>query len=143
MKTNLPTREEINIHNSLDEQHACKMFLGKTLEQAEMLFHENALFYQEDLMWMGAVAFRYYVHAFIRYIQSQESNGDSDAINCFVSLLEFRWENEPEELRPIFSELTAACRYILEDYKRFDVNAEIYGDLRLRFKDLIQQFSLK
>jgi hypothetical protein len=49
----LPTREEINVYNSLDEQWAVKMFLGKDLKEAEAMFREGFLSYQEDLMWMG------------------------------------------------------------------------------------------
>jgi hypothetical protein len=138
---NLPTREEINIHDSLDERHAAKMFYGKTLEQAEVLFRENFLFYQEDLMWMGVTAFRFYVRAAIRYTRSPESQGDSDAINCFVGLLDFRLEKEHKELRPVAQALADACRYIVAHYDRFDVDDEIYGDLRPRYESLFQQFS--
>ena len=49
----LPTAADINVHDSLDEQHACQVFLGKSIDQAEALFRENGLFYQEDLMGMG------------------------------------------------------------------------------------------
>jgi hypothetical protein len=139
----LPTREEINVHDSLDERWACDKFFGKTVEEAEGYFAENFLSAQEDLMWMGPVAFRFYVPAAIRYIESEKSKGDSDAINCFVGLLEFRVENEPEEIRPIASELASALRYILENYEKFDVNFAIYGDLRLRSKKLIERFAVK
>jgi hypothetical protein len=141
MKTNLPAREEINVHDSLDERSACKNFLGKNLEEAEALFHENFLHYQEDLMWMGPVAFQYYVPAAIRYIQSPESKGDSDAINCFLGLFEFRFEYEPKSFQPIAKELIDICRFIVEHYDQFDVTPEIYGDLRSRYEKLIQQLS--
>ncbi|HXE42977.1 MAG TPA: hypothetical protein VN516_08125 [Candidatus Baltobacteraceae bacterium] len=137
----LPTREEINVHNSLDERRACENFLGKTLDEAEGLFRENFMWFQEDLMWMGPVAFRFYVPAAIRYLQSEHSNGDSDAISCFVSLLEFRWENEPQEVRPIAAELAAALSYIVENHKKFDDEFfEIDSDLLSRCEQLIQQF---
>lgn len=139
----LPTREEINVYNSLDEYAACESFLGKTLDEAEGLFRESFFQAQEDLMWMGPVGFRFYVPAAIRYLQSEKSNGDSDAINCFVGLLEFRWENEPEEVRPIAPQLAAALHYILENHQKFDADFEIYGDLRQRCEKLIQQVSTK
>ena len=41
--TQLPTAEEINVFDSLDERHAVEVFLGKDLEQAEALFRENFL----------------------------------------------------------------------------------------------------
>ena len=58
----LPTVEEINpIPEDLDGQTAVQNFFGKSLEEAEALFRENSLCYQEDLMFMGASAFRFYV----------------------------------------------------------------------------------
>jgi hypothetical protein len=141
MKTNLPTREEINVHDSLDERSACKNFLGKSLEEAEALFRENSLHYQEDLMWMGPVAFQFYVQAVIRYIKSMESQNDSDLINCFVGLLEFRLGPKPEGLLPVAKQLVEICRYVIDNYDRFDVTPEIYGDLRPRYENLIQKIS--
>jgi len=137
----LPTREEINVHDSLDERSACRNFFGKTLDEAEGLFRENFLYFQEDLMWMGPVAFRFYVSAAIRYLQSEKSKGDSDAVNCFVGLLEFRWENDSEEVQPIASELAAALNYLVENRKKFeDEIFEMDDDLRSRCKQLAQEF---
>jgi len=141
MKINLPTREEINVYNSLDEQSACKNFFGKTLEEAEALFRENPLHYQEDLMWMGPVAFQFYVQALIRYIKSSESQNDSDLINCFVGLLESRLEPEPGKFLPVAKQLEETCRYVISNYERFDVTPEIYGDLRPHYENFIQKIS--
>jgi hypothetical protein len=92
----LPTAAEINIHDSLDERSACEHFLGKSVAEAETLFRDNALYYQEDLMFMGPIAFRYYVPAFINYIRGEgSSRGDSDAINCFHGLVKFWIDQYP------------------------------------------------
>ncbi len=136
----LPTPQDINVHDSLDERHACKIFLGKSIEEAEALFREHALFYHEDLMWMGPVAFRFYVGAAIRYIQSEAASGDSDAVNSFAGVLEFRSERESAELVPVAEQLAAICSYIVEHYARFDLTPEIYGDVRARFQMLQQTF---
>ena len=137
----LPTRQEINVHDSLDERTACEHFLGKSLAEAEALFREASLAYQEDLMFMGASAFRFYVQAAISYIQSESATGDSDIISCFASILEHRLEYEAEELRPVADRLASICGYILEHYDRFDLMSEIYGDVRPRFQALRQTFS--
>ena len=137
---NLPTREEINVHDSLDERTACEHFLGKTLDEAEELFQENSLYYQEDLMWMGPIAFRFYVQALLNYIQSDSSIGDSDIINCFADFLEYRLEREAAELRPIAENLASVCAYIVHYHAKFELQPEIYGDLRPRFKNLQQLF---
>lgn len=136
----LPTRQDINVHDSLDERSACENFLGKSLQEAEALFVENSLQYQEDLMFMGAAGFRFYVQAAINYIQSEAAIGDSDMINCFAGLLEHRLEFEAEELVAVAPMLSAVCRYILEHYDKFDLTPKIYGDLRSRFQALEQTF---
>jgi hypothetical protein len=139
----LPTRQDINVHDSLDERTACEHFLGKSLAEAEALFREASVIYQEDLMFMGASAFRFYVQAAVRYIQSEAAAGDSDIINCFAGILERRLEYEAEELRPIAARLASICAYILEHYERFDLAPNIYGDFRPRFQALQQAFSGK
>lgn len=135
-----PTAKEINVHDSLYERHACKVFLGKSIEEAEALFRENACSYYGDLMWMGPVAFRFYVTAAMRYLRSEASSGDSDAINCFVGVLEFRLEHESAELVPAAAELASICDFIVQHYDRFDLNLEIYGDVRARCRMLQQTF---
>src|SRR4051812_35031904 len=117
----LPTRQDINVHDSLDERSACEHFLGKSLHDAEALFRENSLYYQEDLMFMGPVAFRFYVQAAISYIQSDAASGDSAIVSCFAAILEYRLEYEAEELRSIAEHLAAVCSYIVEHYDRFDL----------------------
>jgi len=107
----LPTRADINVHDSLDERAACDNFLGKTLEEAEALFAENALYYQEALMHMGPAAFRFYVEAAIRYIRATH---DDAMVFAFAGVLECRLEFDRPEMVPIASRLAAICRYILE-----------------------------
>jgi hypothetical protein len=64
--------------------------LGKNLEEARSLFRENFLVYQEDLLFMGPIAFRYYVRAAIDFLLSDEAGHESDAVNTFCFLIEFR-----------------------------------------------------
>jgi hypothetical protein len=136
----LPAREEINVYDTLDERVACDHFLGKSLEQAEALFRENSLHYQEDLMWMGPIAFRFYVQSFVSYIQSDSAAADSD-VSGFASILEHRLEFEPAELIAIAPYLAAACRNILNQFDRYSCQPESYGDLRLRLESLDQRLS--
>ena len=136
----VPARSDINVYDSLDERRACEHFLGKTVEQAEALFRENSLYYQEDLMWMGPVAFCYYVHAAINYIRSEAATGDSAIISCLASLLAFRLEHQSPQLKPVAQPLAAVCGYILEHYHRFDLTPEIFGSLRGQLDALRQTF---
>ena len=65
-------------NGSLDEGSACKHFLGKTLTEAEALFREASLYYQEDLMWMGPRAFQFYLPAALNDLKSEAARGPND-----------------------------------------------------------------
>ena len=101
----LPTREEICPYNDLDGLSACEHFLGKSLEEAEALFRESSIYYQADLMWMGTVAFRYYLPAVFGFVRSDAATDDSDFIAHCASTLESRLEHESAQLRHLASSL--------------------------------------
>jgi hypothetical protein len=134
----LPTASDINVFDSLDERSACEHFLGKTIEQAEAMFRDNAIRYQEDLMWMGPAAFRYYLPAFIAYIKSSSACGDADAINCFHGLIQWWLKHYRSDFLSVRDVVEAACRYILEDYGKFRVTS-VYGDLSKALKELLAE----
>ncbi len=132
----LPTAKEINVHGSLDERHACEVFLRKNIDEAEALFRENWGYYQEDWMWMGPFAFRFYAAAAIRFTRSDAAKGNPSVPSCLASVLEFWLEFYRSELLPIAGELAPACGYAAEHYPAFDVNPEIFGDVRSRLLTL-------
>jgi hypothetical protein len=120
--------------HDLDERHAVKMFLGKTAEQAEAMFRKNFICYQEDLQYMRAPAFRFYVLPAIAYLLSESANGDSDAASTFCNVLESRLENDPEALTPIIPVALDAIAKILDRFDRFDCSPDIYGDVPSRYR---------
>ena len=123
----LPTKDELNIYNSLDEITASKHFYNKTLNEAEALFRENSLSYGQDLMWMGPRAFNFYLQAATNYLQSDYSAGDSDIVNCLYSVVEYRWK-EKEFLLAIDG-VNTMIDYVIDNYDKFEVDNTIYGDL--------------
>jgi hypothetical protein len=132
-----PTCGEINVHSSLDEQAACAHFLGKDIEEAEALFRENALYFQEDLLWMGLSAFLYYAEAAIRYIESPAAYGDSDIVRCWTAILEFRRDVDGiEALSPIGRRLAESLDFILANWRRFEIYEDDQPDLDGRIKAL-------
>jgi len=137
---NIPRREDIDVFGSRDEQTACRHFLGKTVDEAEILFREAVLVYQEDLMWMGPVAFRYYLQGLIQYIRSDSAIGDADAINCLAGILEFRLQSNADALSPVLDQLSNICMYVVHFNDKFDSSVEFYGDLRARFSKLAKAF---
>jgi len=134
---NTPSREEIIGCGSVEQEAVCKNFLGKNIDEAEDLFRCASLVYQEDLMWMGVVAFRYYVNAAINYIRSSDSTRDSAIVNCLAGVLEYRIESDShQDLAPIAADLASICEYIIKNIQKFDVEINIYGDVCERFASL-------
>ena len=62
----------------LDTEWAYKHFLREDQEEAVQLFEENAIIYQEAVMFMPSRVFGYYLQAYITYLMSQAAKGDSD-----------------------------------------------------------------
>jgi len=120
----LPTREEINVYDSLDERTACEHFLGKNLAEAEALFRKNSFPYLEDLMFMGASAFRFYIQAAIRYLESDAAQNDYETVDYFAALLEYRIDCEAEDLRPIADPLASVCGSLIQQSDKFDLRPE-------------------
>jgi hypothetical protein len=137
----LPTRKDINVYNSLDEQSAEKAFLGKELKEAEVMFREGFLSYQEDLMWMGPRAFCFYVQAAIAYLLSPASARDCEAVGSFPLSVEFQLEHYQDQLGPITDPLRNAVAAILSEFDRYDCggeccNLETRLQLRARYERL-------
>ena len=89
----IPSEKDWNMAENgidLDTSHAYRMFNGKTHEQAVAMFVEASEFYQEDVMWMPLPCFKFYVRAYVQYLNSDAAVGDSDGSNCFFSLVQFR-----------------------------------------------------
>ena len=139
MKPKLPTEKQISIYGSLDEQSAVRHFLGKDIEQAEAMFCDNFLKYQEDLMWMGPKAFCFYVDAAIAYLLSPSADEDSDAASSFCGVLEFQLQCYRVKISPSHPRLRKAIRKIIDDFERYDCDPKIYGDVKHRYEKLLGQ----
>ena len=134
--SHLPTFDEISVYGSLDEQCAVDHFLGKDLAEAEALFRDNFIYYQEDLMWMGPSAFCFYVDAAINYLLALESEGDSDAASSFCGVVEFQNAHYAASISPAYARLRSAIDRILRDFDRYDCDPNIYGDVPKRYREL-------
>jgi hypothetical protein len=100
----IPTRREINVYDCLDGRRAERNFFGKDLSQAEAMFRDNLFGYAEDLMWMGPVAFCYYVEAAAAYLLDPTSDVGDEDLSAFCAAVEFqignhRWTIEPARPR--------------------------------------------
>jgi len=116
----------------LDQHSAFKTFGGKSHDEAFRLFCQNALRHQEAVFWMPDRCFGYYVLAYVSYLDSELSAGDSDGANAFFSLVKFRHalirRGRPEVRQEIIRSLRRLAG--LQDW--YDADREIYGDFARR-----------
>ncbi|MEM7678737.1 MAG: hypothetical protein AAF449_22375 [Myxococcota bacterium] len=135
----LPTQSDINVFGSLNEQSAVEHFLGKDLLQAELLFKNNFLCYQEDLMWMGPKAFCFYVQAAVNYLLGPDSDGDSDAVSSFLICVQFQYDDHAKHLRSITGFLINAMESIASRVDRYECDVDIYGDVGMKYRGVIER----
>jgi hypothetical protein len=129
----VPTEEDWgDYRRDLDQEWAHRQFAGRT--NAEMLpeFDRNVLERAEDLHWMPAIPFRYYMLGFRDYILAGEfaESFASDAASCFLRLVQVLLETEPTKIAPIMPELLPTLRYVGGNQALFDAEEEIYGSFR-------------
>ena len=67
----LPRQEDINVYDSLDERSAVRSFLGKTREDILQRLPGEYESLQEDLAFMGPVAFAYYAPAWEEFCRTR------------------------------------------------------------------------
>lgn len=141
MEKSLPTLLDISPTNGLDlnEKEAVSHFFGKTLCEAVALFHENSIYYLDDLRSMGDKAFAFYLPAFCDYLQSVDVEKNSDDLNHFIGLIEFRLEYEPQSIAMTKEVILSVIDYCLDNYSKFGVDVAIYGDLRSKLIELQSQ----
>ena len=138
---NLPTDADISPTGGLDLDEKCALdnFLGKSFQEAETLLMENAFYYREDFMCMGGKAFSFYFPAFFIYLKSPESNQDSDAVNAILGIVEFRLEWDLPSIKIVQYVILEMLNFILENYSKFDIDSEIYGDFQSELKKTIKR----
>jgi hypothetical protein len=131
---NKPTKEEINVDNSLDEIVASEHFFGLDLKEAETLFINDSLNYQWDLLWMGPKAFNYYIKSAINYLKRDESCGDVDFIDALYQIIEIRLKRDELELSRL--DLIDLIDYVVNTYQKFEVEEKIYGNLKKKYSEI-------
>ena len=73
--------------NNLDAECACRQFAGKSLREAEKMFRDYTLHYQEGLLAMPSIALNHYAPVFADYILFNNSKGDSDGASSFLHMV--------------------------------------------------------
>jgi hypothetical protein len=130
----LPIKSDFGDPRDLDVRYAWKTFGTKTVEEAYQLFKQNAFGYVENFRWMASAAFVFYFPIVPRYFMSPESKEDSDTISSFIGILETHWQSNAEVLRPIRKLIVSMCRHVVSHYTDYDLDYNIYGDVKARYE---------
>jgi hypothetical protein len=122
----------------IDTPYAYEHFSGKSIEEASELFVKNSIYYHEDIMFMPLQCFRYYIHAYMNYLLSDKSKGDSSGADCFFGLIKFRKAEilaADENLRAKISEV---LRRLGASQEWYDAELEIFGDFTTKSAELLR-----
>lgn len=115
--------------DNLDAEWAFKQFAGKSLQDAEIMFRENALYYQEDLISMPAVAFNCYAPVFAKYILSEHAESDSDGASSFLNMvIELLGANISLASPTTVKVLLDTAEIVSSKQKYYDADIDIYGE---------------
>lgn len=114
----------------LDIPIAYEHFFGKSLDEAFALFVKNALYYEEDVMFMPLICFRYYIHAYMSYLLSPSSAGDSDGGSCFFGLVEGRLVDIQTSDSHLLARVEEVLRRLRDNQEFYGASEEIYGSFR-------------
>lgn len=125
--SNIPTRDEICIYNSLDERMALKHFLHRSADEIENYFKTEAgeaAFYGEDLLHMGPRAFQYYFPAYRHYLESTEAEDDFETAQSIIGTIKQRYKHEKSSLVPIKEEVLQCLDYLVNHPVKFNLEGE-------------------
>lgn len=121
---------------SLDISYAYKHFAGKSIDEVVTLFEEHPIYYQEDIVFMPVACFRYYLNAYMRYLLSDASRGDSDGASCFIAIIDSRHGDLNSCDSNTRSQVSAVLDRLANSQEWYEADEDIYGDFRKRVADL-------
>ena len=120
----------------LDARRAFEHLYGKTTDEAVRLFEENALYYQEDVMFMPSRVFGYYLRAYMKYLEASDS--DFDAL-CFFGLIEHKLQYQPSDVQPVWSEIRHLLDHLSTDESIYALDPKICGRFPRRVARIVAQ----
>jgi len=123
----------------LDAKYAYQNFHGKSLGEAVKLFEDNALRYQEDVLFMPSRVFGYYIKAYMTYLTSDAAQGDSDGASCFIALIAFKAEHQPADIAPLWPEIEPVLKRLADHQEWYEALWEVYGSFRSGIHKIVER----
>lgn len=114
MNETLPEESDFVVYGDLDEQSACRSFLGKTTTEVEEMLRGDFLRYQEDFMFMAPKAFCFYFKAMSAVMRS---DFDPENAHMLALLCEYRLSDPMAlEMRCCSEEVAECLQRIASEY---------------------------
>jgi hypothetical protein len=125
----------------LDVASAHERFGGTSREEASRRFgHGDIIGAVDELRWMPAVPFRFYLLALSDHLQSrdvlEEGRDPASAASSFLNLVEQKLTLVPEEIAPVLDEVMSVVEYVASHQKRFRAPSKIYGNFGAKVRRL-------
>ena len=92
-------------------------------------------------MFMPVLCFRYYIHAYINYLLSDKSEGDSDGANCFFGIVEIRKHDICKSGAELRDRVSEVLRHIGAKQEWYDADLHIYGDFRKKADEALRRIN--
>ena len=124
----------------LDMRCAWEGFGGKTLDEACAMMREHPSAYEEDFMWMGGPAFKFYFPAFDNYLRSLPVATEVDWTKAFLlaACIQTHFDYH-EDMSGLHEQIISLCDYVCAHLTRFDSELELQEEIGARWADLRQQ----
>jgi hypothetical protein len=126
----VPSEEDWgNYKDNPDSLYAYRLFFGKTNQDMQESFRINVIERVDELRWMPEKAFQYYMLGFRDYVRNGDFRfyDEADASSCYLDLIIQKLEEQPDQIKPILSELMETAEYVGNNQAEYDADEEIYG----------------
>ncbi len=121
-------------------KRAWQRFGGKTLDEACELLLSYPIRYDEDFMWMGAPAFKFYFPVIDRYLRSipVAIQFTLDAAWLLSACIQMHFDCH-KDMSGLHEPIISLCDYVCAHPTHFDENLERQQEITARWADLRRQ----
>jgi len=138
----LPTEEDFYYDGDCDERYTIKEYLGKDIDYVINRYHHLCgISVLHDFYFVGTKAARYYLFGAFRYLQEDEKD-EFEALGVYTALpkvLLKHLEENSKDMAYIADYLIRFCQWAIDNYEKFNVDEEIYGDTRQKYMELLDK----
>ncbi len=122
-----------------DQIRAWEHFGGLTLEEAYEQFCARPEIYQEDFMFMGWTAFRYYFPVIETYLHEAKPHDEFDECQAWIlaTIISFHWEQADHGRNPeLIQRLANLCAHVRSHLDRYTLQPERQKEIDIAWAQL-------